>query len=49
MLIDMGVIRIEKAMNGELAIKAIRSKYEQDRESFDLVLLDLSMPVMDGH
>lgn len=39
---------ITTAENGEIALKKIEEKWKKDQKGFDLVLMDLQMPVMDG-
>lgn len=38
----------EEAENGKIAIDLLEQKYENN-EIFDIVFLDIKMPVMDGH
>ena len=42
--------KIESAKNGFEAFKKVQDALQKDpREFFDLVILDLSMPIMDGY
>lgn len=41
-------IRISKALNGEQALNKIEESKVGNRCSFNLILMDLQMPVMDG-
>ncbi len=40
--------RIWTAENGEIALKRIEEKWRESGKGFDMVLMDLQMPVMDG-
>ncbi len=40
--------KIWTAENGEIALKRIEEKWRESGKGFDLVLMDLQMPVMDG-
>ncbi len=39
---------ITTAENGEVAVKAVETQWKEHGKSFDLILMDLQMPVMDG-
>jgi CheY-like chemotaxis protein len=39
---------IASAENGEVALKKVREQWETNKRGFDLILMDLQMPVMDG-
>jgi CheY-like chemotaxis protein len=40
--------RITAAENGEVAVKIVENRWKEEGKSFDLILMDLQMPVMDG-
>ena len=39
---------LEKALNGEQALEHIEMRLQQRRKCYDLIIIDLNMPVMDG-
>jgi CheY-like chemotaxis protein len=39
---------ITTAENGEIAVNTVEDRWKTKRESFDVILMDLQMPVMDG-
>lgn len=39
---------IRSAENGEIALKTIQNQWETQQRGFDVILMDLQMPVMDG-
>jgi len=41
-------IHVEIVQNGKAAVETIRNTLEQNNQLFDLILMDLQMPVMDG-
>ena len=41
-------IEYESALNGQLAINKIREAHRQGKRPFEIIFLDLNMPVMDG-
>jgi signal transduction histidine kinase/CheY-like chemotaxis protein len=40
--------RVNHVENGEAAVEAVRRSYEEWGQSYDIVLMDLHMPVLDG-
>ena len=40
--------KVSTAENGDVAVKLIKSRWEEQESKFDVVLMDLQMPVMDG-
>ena len=40
--------KVSSAENGLMAVEAVVEQWQQRREKFDLILMDLQMPVMDG-
>jgi CheY-like chemotaxis protein len=40
--------QITTAENGAVAVRAVKSLWREKRQSFDVILMDLQMPVMDG-
>lgn len=40
--------QISEAENGELAVAAVAAKIEETGTSFDLIIMDFKMPVMNG-
>ena len=43
-----GLSVIDQALNGEQAIEKIMEKLESEGKTYDMVLIDLNMPLMDG-
>ena len=41
-------LNIEKAHNGKEALEMIEKKNERDGRVYDMILIDLTMPVMSG-
>ena len=39
---------IDKALNGLIAKNLIVEKFKEEKISFDLIFIDLNMPIMDG-
>jgi signal transduction histidine kinase/CheY-like chemotaxis protein len=39
---------IQVAENGEIALKKVQEQWETNQKGFDVILMDLQMPVMDG-
>ncbi len=45
---DFGNIDYQKAMNGEQALEMVRKHCINEGRYFDFILMDISMPVMNG-
>jgi len=48
-ILDKMNLRASQATNGYEAFKLVRNAIDNYQKVFDLVILDLNMPVMDGH
>lgn len=44
-LLEASGMKIDSAMNGKIAVE----KYKQNQEKYELILMDIQMPVMDGY
>ena len=45
---SFGNFKIEKAVNGQDAIIAIKKRYKYNQQVFSLIMMYINMPVMDG-
>lgn len=41
-------VDVETALNGEIAVKMIKEQARNGEPLYDLILMDLQMPIMDG-
>ncbi len=42
-------MEVDEAVNGEIAVRAVKEKNAKEETKYDLVLMDINMPVMNGY
>ena len=39
---------VDKALNGEDAVEKVRNRHEKGQKNYDLIVMDINMPIKDG-